>query len=80
MSYELEVERQVARNVGRGGWARGPQAIIAEAAEETVDVASWLRGLDGYPMTASQLDRIERIVGDAKLIYEELRELAQSYR
>lgn len=30
-------------------------------------------------MTASQLDRIERIVNDSRLIWDELRELEASY-
>ena len=79
MSYGDAVDAQVARNEGRGGWDRGPQAIIAEAAEEAVDITAWLRGLDRYPMTAGQLARVERIVGDAKLIWEELGELAGTY-
>jgi hypothetical protein len=79
MAYADEVDTQVARNEGRGGWDRGPQAIIAEAAEEAVDIAAWLRGLDQYPMTAGQLARVERIVGDAKLLWEELSDLSRSY-
>lgn len=78
MSYADEVDAQVARNEGRGGWDRGPLAIIAEAAEEQVDTAAWLRGLDQYPMTACQRDRIERIVNDSRLIWEELGELRRS--
>jgi hypothetical protein len=80
MSYADEVDAQVARNEGRGGWDKGPAAIVAEAAEEAVDIAAWLRGLDEYPMTAGQLDRVERIVNDSRLIWEELRELARAYR
>lgn len=79
MSYADEVDAQVARNEGRGGWDRGPLAIIAEAAEEAVDISAWLRGLAGYPMTAALLDRVERIVGDSRLIWEELGELGRSY-
>lgn len=79
-SYEDEVEAQIARNEGKGGWDRGPLAIVHEAAEEAVDISAWLRGLEGYPLTGAQLDRIERVVGDSRLIWEELRELAQSFR
>jgi hypothetical protein len=80
VTYSDEVDAQVARNEGSGGWERGPLAICQEAAEEAIDIAAWLRGLDGYPMTGAQLDRIERVVGDSRLIWEELRELAQTFR
>lgn len=54
--------------------------ICQEAAEEQVDTSAWLRGLDQFPMTAAQLESVERITTDARLIWEELRRLAQSYR
>lgn len=77
--YEAEVEAQVERNAGAGGWSRGPFAICREAREEAVDISAWLRGLDGYPMSAEQLARLDRITELARRAHAEILELEATY-
>lgn len=78
--YSAEVDRQVARNEGKGGWAKGPESICSETLEETVDIAAWLRGLDRYPMTWAQRLKIDAIVNDAALLFEEIDRLKNTYK
>lgn len=79
MDYASEVDAQVERNDGAGGWDNGPEAICDEVSEELVDVAAWLRGLERYDMTPEQRHRIDTIVSDASLIWEAVGELKATY-
>ncbi len=78
-TYSDEVEAQVERNDGAGGWDNGPEAICDEMAEEMVDVAAWGRGLDQYPITPEQQAILDLIVGDAGLIWEAIGRLKDTY-
>ena len=79
MDYGSEVDRRVEANTGNGGWSKGPEAICDETAEELVDVAGWLRGLEQYEMTPEQRHRIDTIVADASLIWDAVAELKVTY-
>lgn len=78
--YSSEVDRRVEANQGNGGWDNGPESICDEVAEELVDVAGWLRGLEDYPMTPEQRHRIDTIVADSSLIWEAVAELKATYK
>jgi len=78
--FASEVDRRVAENTGNGGWDNGPVSICDEVAEELVDVAGWLRGLEQYEMTPEQRHRIDTIVADASLIWDAVAELKATYR
>lgn len=77
--YSSEVDRRVAANTDNGGWDNGPESICDEVAEELVDVAGWLRGLERYPMTSEQRFRIDTIVADSSLIFDAVAELKATY-
>jgi hypothetical protein len=77
--YEQLVELKVEASVEVGGWQRGEVSICREARDESLDIAAWLRGLDGYLMSAEQLARVDRIVELAREAHAELLELELSY-
>lgn len=77
--FDAEVEAKVARSVGVGGWAKGPGYIIEQAAEEPVDVPSWLTGLLEYPKPAGLDARLEEIHRDAADLWVKIEALKELY-
>lgn len=61
------------------GWGCGPTRICQEAADECVDVAGWLRGLEQHEMPPRAAELIDVIVGDAALLWDAIRELGRLY-
>lgn len=78
-AYADAVEAKIEASVEVGGWAKGPAAICAEATEEAIDIAAWLRGLDGYPKPGRAEGLIDTIIADAALLYDAIRELGRLY-
>lgn len=85
-AYADAVERKVeaaAERIRRGeqvnGWDRGPEFICEQAAQEPVDVAGWLRGLEQHEMPPRAEELIDVIVGDAALLFDAIRELGRLY-
>lgn len=77
--YHQAVDEQIAANAGNGGWQQGPVKICAEMAEEACDIAAWSVGLEDYPMTREQSERLATIVNDAALIWAAVMRLKDSY-
>jgi hypothetical protein len=77
--FDREVEEKVARSAGVGGWAKGPVFIIEQAAEEPVDVPSWLTGLGEFPKPPGLDARLEEIHQDAADLWKKIEALKGMY-
>lgn len=77
--FDAEVEAKVARSVGVGGWAKGVDYIISQAAEEPIDSPAWLRGLLQYPQPAGLEERLEEIHRDAADLWAKIEALKELY-
>lgn len=69
----IEAGRQV------DGWALGPARICAEAADECLDIAGWLRGLEQHEMPPRAAELVDVICGDAALLWDAIQELGRLY-
>lgn len=61
------------------GWALGPARICQEAADEAVDIAGWLRGLEQHELPPRAAELVDVITGDAALIWDAIQELGRLY-
>lgn len=77
--FDAEVEAKVARSVGVGGWAKGPVFICEQANDETIDIPSWLTGLDQYAKPAGAERLIAEIGIDAARLFEKIERLKGLY-
>lgn len=81
-AVEAKIE-QAAERIRRGeqvdGWSLGPERICREAADEVVDLAGWLRGLEQHEMPPRAAELIDVIVGDAALLFDAIKELGRLY-
>lgn len=79
---EVKIE-SIAAEIAAGrhedGWALGPDRIVAEMADEPVDVCGWDRGLDLYPEPPGAGELRATIRQDARLLWEAIGRLRAMY-
>lgn len=80
---EVKIETiaaQIDAGLHEDGWAKGPDYICEQAADEPVDVPGWLRGLDLYPKPDGAEELIALIASDAGTLFEAIGRLRGMYR